>query len=178
MDYVSPDLPAVIAETLQIREARFSDLRLLEWNGEYAHLRRLYHEIFYHTIEQHALMWVAVSTGYPMIGQVFVQLKSKRTSLADGKELAYVFSFRVVPDLRGCGIGSRMMNVVEKDLQERGYKRVCLNVVKTNFRAREFYLRHGYLVTREDPGEWSYQDNDGSWHHMKEPAWRLEKSLE
>lgn len=162
---------------IQIRQVRAADLPLLEWNGELSHYRQLFRQVFEQSQRRRTLMWFVSSPEYPIIGQVFVQLISTRLELADGFYRAHVFSFRVIPELRSQGIGGILLRKVEQDLLHRGFHRACLNVVRTNLRGRAFYARHGYEVIGEDPGIWSYQDLDGVWHNMEEPAWRMEKPL-
>jgi ribosomal protein S18 acetylase RimI-like enzyme len=176
------DLPNISNPNFQlneivIRQLVESDLPLLEWDGEYSHYRRLYLDAYNQTFEDRVVMWVAISTTNEMIGQLFVQLNSIQIDLADGYYRAYMLGFRVKPEYRNRGIGTLLLLQVESDLLARKFQRVCLNVIKTNWRARNLYERHGYHVLFDDPGEWSYQDNLGIWHDVKEAAWRMEKSL-
>jgi len=165
------------ANEIQIRPVQAVDLNLLEWGGELSHYRLLFRQVFEQSRRRRTLMWLACAKGYPILGQVFVQLISSRLELADGAFRAHLFSFRIVPEMRSLGIGSVLLHKVEQDLIHRGFQRSCLNVVRTNIRGRAFYARHGYEVIGEDPGVWRYQDPDGIWHEMEEPAWRMEKAL-
>jgi ribosomal protein S18 acetylase RimI-like enzyme len=70
-----------------------------------------------------------------------------------------------------------LLNVVQDDLVARNYTCATLNVAKDNLRALALYERHGYLVIAEEPGNWSYPDENGVWHHIHEPAWRMENKL-
>jgi len=162
---------------LEFRQVGEKDLPRLEWEGEFRHFRRLYAETYQRTRVGITLMWVAVDPVEKIIGQVFVQLNSSNSSMADGITRAYVFGFRVREEYRSLGIGTQMMNLVEEDLCERGFRIVCLNVAKDNPRAIFLYQRLGYLINGPDPGVWSYQDDAGNWHYMEEPAWRMEKLL-
>ena len=78
-----------------------------------------------------------------MIGQVFLQTRSDRLELADGWNRAYLYSFRIRPAYRNFGIGSRMMDMLESYLIEKGYTRVTLNVARDNLAAIRLYHRHG-----------------------------------
>lgn len=122
-------------------------------------------------------MWVAELTAHGVIGQVFTQLISNRIELADGKDRAYIYGFRIRPAYRGQGLGSKMLKLVEIDLQQRGFRFVTLNVGQDNILARKLYERMGYRVVDSDPGEWSYLDHDGVHREVSEPAWRMEKTL-
>ncbi len=162
---------------LTFRPVIESDLAGLEWDGEYRHFRRLYADTYQRTLFGITLMWVVVVPENKIVGQVFVQLNSANSTMADGKTRAYVFGFRVRDEYRSMGIGSHMMNYVESDLLRRGFSIVCLNVAKDNTRAIFLYQRLGYLINGPDPGLWSYQDDAGNWHYLEEPAWRMEKYL-
>lgn len=160
-----------------IRQAKETDLPGLEWDGEYAHYRRLFSEIYQRTLRNYAVMWLAFDETGRILGQMFVQLSSHQSDLADGYFRAYMFGFRVKEEYRSLGIGTLLLLQTENDLINRKFQRVCLNVAKNNWRARRLYERHNYQVLHPDPGEWSYQDNDGYWHDIAEPAWRMEKHL-
>ena len=60
----------------------------------------------------------------------------------------------VVPDERGCGIGSALLRAAEEALAAAGADVVSLDVMADNDAARRFYRRHGYgphRVTMERP---------------------------
>lgn len=149
----------------------------MEWGGELKHFRRVYAEAYHHMVRGHSILWLAEHRGTGLIGQVFIQLICDRHELADGRDRAYLYSFRVRESYRGRGVGTRMMDVVEDDLAERGFQMVTLNVARDNPRAQQLYVRRGYRVVAPEPGIWSYPDENGVWHRMEEPAWRMEKHL-
>lgn len=162
---------------ISIRQAEKDDLVNLEWNGEYAHFRRLYADTYMMVEQGAAVIWIAETNGNGLIGQCFVSLKRNRPELADGIVRAYIYGFRVKPEYRNLGIGTRIMQAIEADLKKRGLQQVTLNVGKDNQNARRFYERLGYSVTGEDPGYWSYIDEKGRRIDMHEPAWRMVKEL-
>ncbi|MCE5209650.1 MAG: GNAT family N-acetyltransferase [Chloroflexi bacterium] len=167
-----PFLERVIIRTLVKR-----DLKALEWDGEFAHFRHLYADSYERMLRGQNLMWVAELPGTGIIGQVFIQLNCSQPELADGHTRAYFFSFRVQPAFRNLGLGTLIIKTVENDLRQRGYSILTLNVAKDNPRARKLYERHGFKVTGQEPGVWSYIDHQGFWRHVNEPAWRMEKKL-
>ena len=163
---------------LTIRHLRQADLPALEWEGEYAHFRNLYAEAFQRMQVGQALIWVAEVPSVGVIGQAFIQLKiNGRPRLADGWHRAYLHSFRVRLELRGRGVGTKMMNVVETDLRRRGFRYVMLNVTQDNQAARDLYIRLNYEVVGEDAGKWSYVDQHGKVQYVHEPGWRMRKRL-
>lgn len=168
--------PSTDTSPYQIRLLEEKDLPGLEWEGEFRHYRRLYAEAFRRMQRNLALLWVA-EQGDRIVGQVFIQLKCDRPELCDGYSRAYLYAFRVRPECRGQGLGSRMIQVVEAELLERGYHFLTLNVARENLAARRLYRRHGFHIVAPEPGEWQYVDDKGFLVDVHEPAWRMEKEL-
>ena len=162
---------------VSIRHIAWEDLPALEWDGEYAHFRRLYRETYQSMCQGRTLMWAAEMPSAGIIGQVFVQLNSSRQELADGGTRAYIYGFRVRPAYRRSGLGRRMLQTVEADLRGRQFHLVTLNVGRQNIDALRFYLRYGYRIISAEPGIWSYIDDKGARQEVHEPAWRMEKRL-
>jgi ribosomal protein S18 acetylase RimI-like enzyme len=165
-------------EQITIRQATQSDLPALEWDGEFIHFRRLYGEIYQSMCNGRAVMWVIELPGQGIVGQLFVQLFSSRSELADGRNRAYIYGFRIKPSYRRQGFGSQMMAVAEEDLRQRNFHWVTLNVARDNPQARRLYESLGYRVVASDPGKWSYFDHQGNQRNVLEPAWRMEKMIQ
>ena len=170
--------PASWLPDVKIRLVQPEDLRAMEWDGEFRHFRNIYADAYARYLRGLSVLWVAELPNIGLIGQVFIQLRTDRLELADGRERAYLYSFRVKPPYRSGGLGTQILNVVEDDLIQRGFHILTLNVAKDNFRAQELYKRCGYTIVAPEPGIWSYMDPDGVWHRVEEPAWRMEKKLE
>ena len=166
-----------LSTQILIRTATDQDLIHLEWDGEYRHFRKLYQEIYQSSQKGDAILWVVDFNETGIIGQVFIQLNSARKELADGFNRAYLYGFRIHPKYRNLGIGSFVLQFVEKDLYNRGFLSVCLNVGRDNVDARRLYQRHGYRIVGIEAGEWSYMDENGLRQHVHEPGWRMEKLL-
>ncbi|MEI7988829.1 MAG: GNAT family N-acetyltransferase [Chloroflexota bacterium] len=162
---------------LIIRPIKRTDLHTLEWNGEYIHFRRLFSQAFQEMENGNAVLWMAEYPLVGLIGQIFVQLFSQNTSLADGSTRAYIHGVRVKPQFRNFGIGTRLMQIAEEDLIRRGFREVVLNVGQDNDRARLLYECLGYIIVGIDPGEWAYMDHQGRRQSVVEPAWRMEKKF-
>ncbi len=166
-----------LEQLLFIRYANESDLPALEWNGEYSHFRFLYQDVYQGTLRGDTLMWVAELPKAGIIGQLFIQLVSSRKDLADGTNRAYIYAFRIQEKYRNRGFGSQILEFAELDLIRRGFRWVTLNVSINNHKARRLYERHAYRVVADEPGRWSYLDEQGNRQEVVEPAWRMEKDL-
>ena len=168
---------AVWLSKVVIRHLQQKDLFALEWDGEFTHFRRVYAEAYERMLSGLSVLWVAELAGAGIIGQVFIQLTCDRPELADGAQRAYLYSFRVRTPYRSGGLGSRIMQTVENDLRSRRFTSVTLNVARDNYRAMQLYQRRGFRIVAPEPGAWSYQDENGIWRSVEEPAWRMEKHL-
>lgn len=163
--------------TIIIRPLAKSDLPALEWDGEYLHFRNVFADVYKKVEKGTVKAWVAVTHDGRMIGQVFLQLSSDRKELADGWNKAYLYSLRVRQDWQNHGIGSMLIDVLEKDLRKMGFSRVTLNVARNNQAAIRLYARLGFQIVAEEPGVWSYPDHNNVWRTVSEPSWRMEKKL-
>ncbi len=164
---------------VHIRHAKQADLPAMEWEGEYSRFRRIYFQVYQRAQRDSAIIRVADLLHVGVIGLVLVQLKAiKKPELTNSIKRAYVHSFRVRPAFRRAGLGTRLMQTVEMDLLERGFKEITLNVTRTNTGALRLYLDLGYKVIGEDPGCWSYYDENNVLQEVEEPGWRLLKVLE
>lgn len=162
---------------IRIRPAQAEDLPGMEWEGQYAHFRKLYNQHFQNSRTGNTRIWVAETEKCEIIGQVFLLLYSRQPELADGIHRAYLFSFRVKPAFRGQGLGSYMLEFMEKFLLEKGFDTLRLNVGRQNELARQMYEKHGYTVIGPEEGRWRYEDQFGRWQYVHEPAWRMVKRL-
>ncbi len=171
-DYIMPS-----GERIRIRPLEKADLPALEWDGEYAHFRRLYQQHYENSLGGNTLIWVAENANAEVIGQVFILLLSRQRELADGVLQAYLFSFRIKPLFRNQGLGGFMLEMAEGFLRDRGFRFLRLNVARANPLARRMYEKHGYCMMGPDPGIWRYQDQFGEWQTCHEPAWKMIKKL-
>ena len=164
-------------EDVVIRPARKSDLPSLEWDGEFRHFRVVFANAYDRMVQGTTMIWIADHLEVGLIGQIFVQLVSDRPELSDGWQRAYLYSFRIKPDYRNHGLGTKMIEVVESFLQLRSFSRVTLNVARDNPDAIRLYKRLGYQIVAEEPGVWSFPDDEGKWRTLTEPSWRMEKII-
>ncbi len=161
---------------IRLRLAVKDDLFKLEWFGQFTHFRGLFRRAFREQEHGRRLMLVADCGGFP-IGHVFVQLNSDEPTVAKNGTRAYFYAFRVMEMFRGRGIGTMLMDEAEALVAARGYAWTTIAVAKDNDDARRLYERLGYRVFRDDDGEWSYRDHQGTTRWVNEPCWLMEKHL-
>jgi ribosomal protein S18 acetylase RimI-like enzyme len=162
----------------RIRPLAQADLPALEWDGEFTHFRRVYVRAFQRAQAGNAALWVADDEPDLVIGQVFVLLNNELDPLlANGHTRAFIHSFRVRPQYRNLGLGTRLMQHAETDLRARGFTSVALNVARENDAALRLYERLGYRQLHPISGYWSFIDHLGQERQLHEPGWRLAKDL-
>ena len=154
-----------------IRTGKEPDLPAMEWEGEYRRYRRLYKMAMEEAKAGRRLILVAEVDGR-IIGQIIVQLNR-----ADAAGTGYLYAFRVRPEWRNRGIGTRLIQVAEASLVRMGFRRALIAVARDNPGARRLYERMGYVLFAEDAGEWSFIDDRGQLQRVVEPSWLLEKPL-
>jgi ribosomal protein S18 acetylase RimI-like enzyme len=163
-------------DDVRIRHADSSDLRGLEWEGEYRRYRRLYQKAMQEVVHNRRVILVAESNG-KLVGQIFVQLTIHRQDFKRNTESGYLHAFRVRPQYRNRGIGTRLLQSAEAALYELGFERAVIAASVDNHGARRLYERQGYRPFTEDPGNWSYVDHQGQLRKVHEPAKVYEKWL-
>lgn len=167
-----------MAEALEvhIRPARDSDLPDLEWEGEYRRYRRLYQLAMQEAHQGRRILFVA-EVGGEIVGQIFVQFSFNRPEYEIGVPTGYLQSFRIKMAFRNHGIGTRLINQAEDSLRERDFRRAVIAVAKENHGARRLYERLGYTILAEDPGQWSFIDDQGQLQHVFEPIYLMQKLI-
>lgn len=161
---------------VHIRMGRESDLISMEWEGEYRRYRRHYR----HAIEEAKLgrrIILVAEIGEQIVGQIFVQLRSVQYDINQKTPSGYFHAFRVRPEYRNRGIGTRLLLEAEAALKTKGRLRALITAAKDNPDARRLYERLGYSIFADDPGDWSYVDDKGHLRRVYEPSVVLEKWL-
>lgn len=70
-------------------------------------------------------------------------------------ERIYVRSMAVTPSAQGRGVGQKLLEALEQDARERGYRKVYLYTTFVLPGAQPLYEKNGFVVTRETaPEEW------------------------
>lgn len=71
------------------------------------------------------------------------QLTGAILSGHDGRR-GYIYHTVVLPEYRGQGIASALVDAAVGALQKEGITRVCLNVTATNEQGKKFWIRKGW----------------------------------
>jgi GNAT superfamily N-acetyltransferase len=79
----------------------------------------------------------------------------------------YIRSMAVTPSAQGRGVGQQLLDTLERDARERGFKKLYLYTTFVLPAAQPLYEKNGFVVTRETPPE--------EWHDM--PGVEMEKEL-
>lgn len=90
-----------------------------------------------------AFVLVAEDAGGP-IGYAFVTVGPGYASWCTGEKMATLQSLSVLPELRGSGIGSELLDAVEEELRRRGVGDLEITTATTNVDAQRLYERRGY----------------------------------
>ena len=104
-DTQCPPLTGSLLDQVHIRKAVRSDLREIEWEGEYQRFRGVYADVFARTNRGLAIMWVAELCQQGLAGQAFVQLKMTDRSCADGRKRAVSAFLPGTPGIPGTRTG-------------------------------------------------------------------------
>lgn len=159
-----------IALDVRIRPGVAADLEPLEWYGLYWEHRVVMGNAFQRYRRDEMLMLVAEAAEFP-VGQVWIDFTSA------GQGIARVWALRVIPLLRGMGIGSRLLRAAEHASALRGLRTVELGCEKVNTGARRLYERRGYRCVHEEVEQYRYTRPDGQRIEATSDMWILRKSL-
>lgn len=75
-----------------------------------------------------------------------------------GSDDYYLSNVAVVPDFRGQGIGTYILENALKLAEEAGCPRVILNVTLKNKKALKFYKRFGFKLNGKNTANWIFKD--------------------
>jgi ribosomal protein S18 acetylase RimI-like enzyme len=161
---------------LRIRQVVRDDLHSLEWDGLFTHFRRVFWKSY---VEQqlgdrHLLV---AEINQRIVGRLFILHRRSQFKHPPAQRRGYLYSFYVLEGYRGFGIGTALLQAAEDHLRGLQIAVASISVARTNLAAKRLYQRHGYVITGEDSGEWSYLDHQGVLRKVTEPCYILEKNL-
>lgn len=159
-----------------IRHGKEDDLPALEWEGEYARYRSIYRAAW-DDVRRGARAILVAEVEDSVVGQIFIAFTCPRPVPGIDRPAGYLYAFRVRPTHRGRGIGRSLLLEAERTLAASGSTHAVIAVSQDNPDARRLYERMGYVWLADDSGTWSYRDDRGRSHTVREPASLLVKEL-
>jgi ribosomal protein S18 acetylase RimI-like enzyme len=110
--------------------------------------RALYEELF----RKPDTLLLLASIGDDLVGYALVHVTpASGTWVADtwvtGERIAELESISVLPEHRGAGIGSRLLDECHREIEALGVEDVIVGLLPGNDGARRLYERHGYRPT-------------------------------
>ena len=142
------DINSLIIDNLTL-----NDLDKISWSGTSTHIRYVKEAL--ERVEKGEVDYLAVrdEEGNPVsIGGVDYKVHEDAGTMWQivTKEL-----------LRGLGLGTRLINELEKRIKSRGINIAMLGVEKDNTRAQNLYKKLGYEVCGETKDSWEQEDGEG-----------------
>ena len=100
-------------------------------------------------LSENAEFWTIEHDG-KLISELYVFKSLDDKDYADGKTRAYLCAFRVSPEYRGQGLGSRLMQSVFYHLKDCGFSSVTIGVDETEEANIRLYRRLGFTTKIKD----------------------------
>jgi GNAT superfamily N-acetyltransferase len=88
--------------------------------------------------------FVVAEDGDRPIGYAFVTVGSGYAAWQTGDRLAELETLSVIPERRGDGVGTALLESVWERLAEIGVEDLAITAAKTNIDSHRFYERHGF----------------------------------
>lgn len=110
-----------------------------------------------------ATFFVVAEDGDRPVGYAFVTVGPGYAGWQTGDRLAELETLSVMPEHRGDGVGSALLQAVWGRLAEMGVEDLVITTAKTNVDSHRFYERHGFIesfVIYYGKGDW--RSNDAS----------------
>jgi ribosomal protein S18 acetylase RimI-like enzyme len=86
-----------------------------------------------------------------LIGGVVVAFNTSSIAMLEGRrDLAVLWDIRVLPDARGKGVGSGLLDAVEAWVIAKGGRQFKVETQNINVPACRFYQRHGFMLKTVD----------------------------
>jgi ribosomal protein S18 acetylase RimI-like enzyme len=157
---------------VRIRRCREADLPLLEWFGAFTHHRQIIRDAYRLQKQHDVVMLVADCEHFP-VGQVWLDLRQRRGHVAPS-----VWALRVYEPVQRRGVGTLLMQALERVARERGKPLLELSVEKHNDPARRLYERLGWRLIGQRAGNYAYHTPAGLREVVSLDEWVFVKQLE
>lgn len=153
-----------------IRDGRLGDVEAMSWAASHAQREQWLSQ--YARAAAGEVDFLVAEAGGEVVGKVVLEWAHRPEGVA------WLWMGSVHPDHRGRGIGSSALVEAEHRARARGCPAVEMSVDDANPRARELYLRRGYVAVGPYVDEHDEVDAAGRVVHVAEPGVLLRKSLD
>jgi ribosomal protein S18 acetylase RimI-like enzyme len=156
-------------DRLAVTDLVESDLRDIGWSGSPAHVRHVAKELDRVACGDAEYLAVRLPDGTP--------IAKGGIDFGERSDAGVIHQLATHRDLRGLGIGSRLVAAAEARIRARGLTMASLSVEHDNPRARALYERLGYIRCGERDASWEAQQEDGSLFTYETVLTDMEKAL-
>lgn len=156
-------------DALLVDELSLEDLENIGWSGSPAHIDAVRTAL--NRVAGGEVDYLAVrdATGVPIsIGGVDYSKNPSKGAL---------WQLATREDLRGLGIGTRLILALEEKVESRGLNEAVLKVEVENTRAKALYERLGYEVYGRGKDSWEEEDDQGQRRVYHTELYLLKKKL-
>lgn len=145
------------------------DLEALTWSGGPAHIRSMARALERVEAGEVEYLVIRAPSGAP-VSKLGIDYR-------EHAEAGTLSQFATHPQLRGRGLGTRLIQEGEERIRRRGVRWAMLGVEDDNPRARQLYERLGYVVWKREPASWQTQNERGEPYLYETKLTLLRKDL-
>jgi ribosomal protein S18 acetylase RimI-like enzyme len=156
-------------ERLAVTDLADTDLGRIAWSGSPAHVRHVAKELERVACGDAEYLAVRPPDGAP--------IAKGGIDFGERPDAGVIHQLATHPDLRGLGIGSRLVAAAEARIRDRGLTMARLSVEHDNPRALALYERLGYVPCCERNASWEAQRENGSVFTYETVLTDMEKAL-
>ena len=138
---------------LTLDDLTLDDLPDITWSGGPLHPRAVADALIRVKLGEVEYLAIRAPSGEPIcIGGI---------DYAKHEGAGYIWQLATVEDLRGLGLGTRLIKTAERRIKKHGRSEAILGVEEANTRAKALYDRLGYTVYKRVKDSWEEGDKDG-----------------
>ena len=153
----------------EARDLAESDIETMDWAGDALHIEIMRAQLNDESISSDTIAIYPPNQPPVSKGYVVHDLYADKSVIS---QLA------THPILQSLGLGTFLLEALEKRIRDRGISKATLGVEQTNPRARKLYERLGYTYFKSDVDSWEAVGSDGeAYTHYTNVDW-LYKELE
>jgi ribosomal protein S18 acetylase RimI-like enzyme len=157
-----PDGPDDLSPaTFIVNDLRLADLPRLKWAGDQAHMQAIRKELA--RVPSGDVEYLALR------GRGGQPLAKGAIDYSKNPEAGTLWQLATKPELRGHGLGTRLIASMEQRILQHGRHVAKLGVEDDNPRARQLYKQLGYQAYRHEPQSWQQTAPNGQFytHHTQ-----------